>query len=105
MSKAIVIYSSKPTFRRAGLGFTENGTAFAEGQLSAEQIKAIKAEKYLSYTEIDRESVAEGIDTSPYDEFTGDGDGDGAGAGAGAKQNAPAEKKPAAKTTTKAAGK
>jgi Fe-S-cluster-containing dehydrogenase component len=69
MSKVIVISASKPTFRRAGIGFTENGTAFAPEQLSDEQRSAIEKERFLSVREIDEENIAQSVDTSPLQAF------------------------------------
>ena len=54
MSKVIVISASKPTFRRAGIGFTEKGTAFAPEQLSDEQRVAIERERFYQFAKLTR---------------------------------------------------
>lgn len=66
---AIVIAASVPSFRRAGLGFTDKGTAFAKEQLSDEQLAAIQAEPRLSVREMPADKVPEGVDSTPLQAF------------------------------------
>ncbi|MFS1704489.1 HI1506-related protein [Alteromonas sp. AMM-1] len=66
---AIVITASVPSFRRAGFGFTDTGTAFAKDEFTADQLKAIHAEKKLSVREMPSDAIPEGIDTAPLDRY------------------------------------
>ena len=69
---AIVVAASVATFRRAGIGFTDKGTAFAAGQLSDEQLEAIKKEPRLSLTQMSPEEVPETVDRAPLDKALSD---------------------------------
>ncbi len=66
---ALVITASVPSFRRAGLGFTDTGTAFAKDELSEDQLNAIHAEKKLSVREMPADAIPEGVDTAPLDRY------------------------------------
>ena len=66
---ALVITASVPSFRRAGFGFTDTGTAFAKDEFSEEQLKAIHAEKKLSVREMPADAIPEGVDTSPLERW------------------------------------
>ena len=66
---AIVITASVPSFRRAGFGFTDTGTAFAKDELSEDQLNAIHAEKKLSVREMPADAIPEGVDTSPLERW------------------------------------
>lgn len=66
---AIVITASVPSFRRAGLGFTDTGTAFAKDDISEDQLSAIHAEKKLSVREMPADAIPEGVDTSPLERY------------------------------------
>jgi hypothetical protein len=64
---ALVVFSSCATFRRAGHGFTDQGTAFAIDHFSEGQRKAIDAEPRLSVKELPADTLPESIDRSPLD--------------------------------------
>ena len=66
---ALVITASVPSFRRAGLGFTDTGTAFAKDELSEDQLNAIHAEKKLSVREMPADAIPEGVDTTPLERY------------------------------------
>lgn len=64
---AVVIFASCATFRRAGHGFTDQGTAFAEDHFSPEQINAINAEPRLSVKQMPADAIPESVDRAPLD--------------------------------------
>lgn len=64
---ALVVFASCATFRRAGHGFTDQGTAFAIDHFSADQLKAINAEPRLSVKEMPADDVPESVDRAPLD--------------------------------------
>jgi hypothetical protein len=65
----LVITASVPSFRRAGLGFTDSGTAFAKEALSEDQLSTIHAEKKLSVRELQSDAIPEGVDTKPLERY------------------------------------
>jgi hypothetical protein len=64
---ALVVFASCATFRRAGHGFTDKGTAFATDHFSDEQRKAIDAEPRLSIKELPADALPESVDRAPLD--------------------------------------
>lgn len=64
---ALVVFASCATFRRAGHGFTDKGTAFAVDHFSDEQRKAIDAEPRLSIKELPADALPESVDRAPLD--------------------------------------
>jgi hypothetical protein len=64
---ALVVFASCATFRRAGHGFTDKGTAFAVDHFSDEQRKAIDAEPRLSVKELPADALPESVDRGPLD--------------------------------------
>lgn len=65
----IIVTASVPSFRRAGLGFTDKGTAFHPDQLSEDQLKALHAEKKLSVREVQSDAIPEGVDTEGLESY------------------------------------
>ncbi|WP_299072879.1 HI1506-related protein [uncultured Paraglaciecola sp.] len=61
---ALLIYASVATFRRAGHGFTDQGSAFNADHFSEKQLAAIHAEPRLSVKEVPIDAIPEGVDTS-----------------------------------------
>jgi hypothetical protein len=86
---AILIYASVATFRRAGRGFTDQGTAFPEGVLTKDELAAINAEPRLSVKEVAVDDIPQGVDRTLLD--TSDAD-----------EEAEAEAEKAAKATATA---
>ncbi|WP_416305210.1 HI1506-related protein [Neptunicella sp. SCSIO 80796] len=106
---AIIIASSVATFRRAGHGFTDNGTAFPSDYFTDDQLKAIHAEKRLSVKEVSIDAIPDGVDRSPLDlalQLARDAQSQEEGKKAPAAKappapdKKPATKKPAAKNVT-----
>lgn len=64
---ALVITASVPSFRRAGYGFTDKGTAFPADHFDKKQLAAIRKEKRLSVQEMPADAVPEGVDRAPLD--------------------------------------
>lgn len=89
---AIVIAASVPSFRRAGLGFTDKGTAFAKEQLRDEQLAAIQAEPRLSVREMPADKLPEGVDITPFETFVANAESEAA-----TKETTPAKKASPAK--------
>ncbi|GAB5378969.1 MAG: hypothetical protein Alis3KO_00960 [Aliiglaciecola sp.] len=73
MTKAInsvlvtLIFASVSTFRRAGFGFTDKGTAFPEGYFNEQQQAAIDAEPRLSVKQVPIDAIPAGVDTTIVD--------------------------------------
>lgn len=64
MSKQIILVTAlAASFRRAGFGFTDKGTALLREQLTDEQYNQIVAEKRLSSREVTADQIPEGADT------------------------------------------
>lgn len=64
---AILIYASVATFRRAGHGFTDQGSAFNEDHFSDEQLATIQAEPRLSVKKVPIAAIPAGVDVSALD--------------------------------------
>ena len=62
---AIVVFASAATFRRAGHGFTDKGTAFVADHFSEQQRAAIEAEPRLSVKEMPEDAIPDGVDRAP----------------------------------------
>ncbi|WP_337840510.1 hypothetical protein [Rheinheimera sp.] len=64
MSQQIILVTAlAASFRRAGIGFTDKGTALLREQLTDEQYNQIIAEKRLSSREVTADQIPEGADT------------------------------------------
>lgn len=64
---ALIVYASVSTFRRAGLGFTDKGSAFPADFFNDEQLNAIQKEPKLSIKEVPVEDIPDGVDTTVLD--------------------------------------
>ena len=64
---AVVVFASVATFRRAGHGFTDKGTAFVANHFSEQQRAAIEAEPRLSVKEMPEDAIPDGVDRTPFD--------------------------------------
>ncbi|OFC71812.1 HI1506-related protein [Alteromonas confluentis] len=65
----LLVTASLASFRRAGLGFTNKGTALHIDSLTDEQRAAIDAEPKLSVKEVSADAIPEGVDRTPFDTF------------------------------------
>jgi len=63
----VLIFASVATFRRAGHGFTDAGSAFHSDHFTDEQRAAINAEPRLSVKEVPFDAIPTGVDTSALD--------------------------------------
>ncbi len=63
----LVITASVPSFRRAGHGFTDRGTAYPKEHFTDDQLKAIYAEKKLSVREMSSDAIPEGVERTLVD--------------------------------------
>jgi hypothetical protein len=61
--KILLVTALTTSFRRAGLGFTDQGTALLREQLTDEQFAQIIGEKRLSVREVTADQIPEGVDT------------------------------------------
>lgn len=60
----LLITASVPSFRRAGHGFTNAGSAYPADFFSEEQRAAIDAEPRLSVKEVSADAIPDGVDTT-----------------------------------------
>lgn len=65
----LLVTASVASFRRAGLGFTNKGTALPIDSITDEQRAAIEAEPKLSVKEVSADAIPEGVDRTPLDTF------------------------------------
>lgn len=73
-NKIILVTALAASFRRAGLGFTDQGTCLCREQLTDEQYQQIIGEKRLSVREVAPHEIPETADTSAI-RWLLDGDG------------------------------
>ena len=63
LQKILLVTALATSFRRAGLGFTDKGTALLREQLTDEQFAQIISEKRLSVREVTPDQIPEGAET------------------------------------------
>lgn len=72
--KILLVTALSTSFRRAGLGFTDQGTALLREQLTDEQFAQIIGEKRLSVREVTADQIPAEADTSAIESLlAGDG--------------------------------
>jgi hypothetical protein len=62
--KILLVTALADSFRRAGFGFTDKGTALLPEQLTDDQYQQIIGEKRLSVREVTPDQIPDGVDTS-----------------------------------------
>lgn len=63
-TKILLVTALAGSFRRAGIGFTDKGTALLPEQLTDDQYQQIIGEKRLSVREVTPDQIPDGVDTS-----------------------------------------
>jgi hypothetical protein len=66
---AVVVTSMDETFRRAGMGFTNKGTALARDGLAEGVLDKLHAESRLSVREMPEDKVPDGVDRIHLDNY------------------------------------